>query len=132
MTKFLDQNFRVCAPLYQTDDGQTTSDIKLASVDSFGALITYGYDSNNSIPHNVYSPPKPISFNPADPTARQRAFELRSAFDGMTSQPNIYGDGFEVMQYVNSVASQVFQRLKRSDVQTQNTNSNNSNSDNNG
>lgn len=132
MNKFFDQNFRVCAPLFQTDEGIPTSDINFASVDSFGALITYGFDPNNSIPHNVYSPPKPISFNPSDPTARQRAFELRSAFDGMTSQPNIYGDGFEVMQYVNSVASQVFQRLKRSDIPSQNSNSNISNTDNNG
>lgn len=132
MKKFLEQNFRECAPIFQRPDGSTSSDIKEAALDAFGAVITFGYDANKSVPHSIYSPSKPISFNPADPTARQRAFELRSAFDGLTSQPNVYGDGFEVMQYVNSIASQVFQRIKRVDTPSNSNNSNNSNSDNNG
>lgn len=135
MKKFLRDKFRSVKPLYQTQDGKITDDIKEAGSDSFGAILVAGFDRHSSVPHEIYTPPKPISFNPKDPTARQRAFELRSAFDGLSSQPNVYGDGFEVLQYANSIASHLYTRLKRVDSHDKDNNSSNSqssNTDNNG
>lgn len=132
--KFANQHFRVSVPLFHSKDGGTTTDASLAKTDLFGCLSSAGYSKVSSIPHSVYSPPLPLSFNPRNPQARELAFEMRSAFDGLSSSPNIYGDEFSILQHANNIASQVFHRLTRSsdssnsDSDSSNSNINNSNS----
>lgn len=111
--KFSDQHFRVSVPLFHSKDGGTTIDASSAKTDLFGSLSSAGYSKDFSIPHPVYSPPLPLSFNPRNPQARELAFEMRSAFDGLVSSPNIYGDEFSILQHANNIASQVFHRLTR-------------------
>lgn len=113
--KFANQHFRVSVPLFHSKEGGTTTDVSLAKTDLFGCLSSAGYSKVSSVPHPVYSPPLPLSFNPRNPQARELAFEMRSAFDGLSSSPNIYGDEFSILQHANNIASQVFHRLTRKD-----------------
>lgn len=113
-SKFADQHFRVSVPLFRSKEGGTTTDASLAQTDIYGCLASAGYSQDSSIPHPVYSPPLPLSFNPRNPQSRELAFEMRSAFDGLVSSPNIYGDEFSILQHANNIASQVFHRLTHS------------------
>lgn len=111
--KFSNQFFKVSVPLFRSKDGGTTIDASLAESDIYGCLASVGFSKDVSVPHSVYSLPKPLSFNPKNPHARELAFEMRSAFDGLVSLPNIYGDEFSILQHANNIASQVFHRLTR-------------------
>lgn len=113
-SKFASQHFRVSVPLFRSREGGTTTDASLAQTDIYGCLASAGYSQDSSVPHPVYSPPLPLSFNPRNPQARELAFEMRSAFDGLVSSPNIYGDEFSILQHANNIASQVFHRLTHS------------------
>lgn len=112
-SKFASQHFRVSVPLFRSIEGGTTTDASLAQTDIYGCLASAGYSQDSSVPHPVYSPPLPLSFNPRNPQARELAFEMRSAFDGLVSSPNIYGDEFSILQHANNIASQVFHRITR-------------------
>lgn len=112
-SKFANQHFRVSVPLFRSKEGGTTTDATLAQTDMYGCLASAGYSQDSSVPHSVYSPPLPLSFNPRNPQARELAFEMRSAFDGLVSSPNIYGDEFSILQHANNIASQVFHRITR-------------------
>lgn len=113
-SKFANQHFRVSVPLFRSKEGGTTTDASLAQTDIYGCLASAGYSQDSSVPHPVYSLSLPLSFNPRNPQARELAFEMRSAFDGLVSSPNIYGDEFSILQHANNIASQVFHRLTHS------------------
>lgn len=110
--RFIDQRFVSGAPLYLTSDGSNTTDITQAVLDPYGSPINNGVSETETIPHEVYTNTSPLSFNPSDPTARQRAFEARASFSDSVTIPNCYQDKFELINYANSVSHLAFTKLK--------------------
>jgi hypothetical protein len=120
----LDQKFRHCSVLYQSDKGKTT-DVHQASLDSYGQPIVTGFSNEEFVPHIDYRKRQTLSFNPANPTAREAAFLARDSMLTLTSTPNDYTDKFVALQRVNNSANALasgLQSLKNKPITTPNTN----------
>lgn len=112
----LDQGFRHARPIYSSskEDGGTTMDIEKADIDDYRQPVCVGYSRSEFVPHDVYAKPQILSFNPADPTARERAFLAR---DAMLTYGNVmpidYTDKFSALAKVNNAAT-AFEKNYRS------------------
>lgn len=112
----LDQGFRHALPIYSssTEQGGITMDIEKADIDDYRQPVCVGYSDKEFIPHDVYTKPQILSFDPADPTARERAFLAR---DAMLTYGNVmpvdYTDKFTAMSHVNN-AAKAFEKNYRS------------------
>lgn len=101
-----------CAPIYQSKTtGKSTTDINDALIDPYGMPICRGYSKDEFRVKNTKK--APLSFNPKDPTARLRAFEMRAKMNDIQSSPTDYSDKFEVIQYVNNVSNIFSQKYKK-------------------
>lgn len=96
--------------LYFDDDGNEVTDVTKAAKDVYGKPIVSRLSSKNTLPYEEKNPR--ITFNPADPLARQRAFTARLAFSELNSVPVDYGDTFKSIEYVNNVAEKVTSIIK--------------------
>lgn len=100
----LDQNFRHCQVLYKCKDGGTTTDVEKAALDCYNQPVTCGYSEKDFIPHSDYTKRQSLSFNPADPLARERAFLARDSMLTLQSVPNDYTDKFDALVRINHAA----------------------------
>lgn len=113
---------KIPLPLYQTADGDTTTDITLAMKDPFGIPLCVG----NSSKEYTFAPnvSKPLCLDPADPTARLRAIEARARMEQVVLEPTIYDDPFAMVQHANNIASKVVNKLTQLNSQSSNTSNN--------
>lgn len=118
----LDQKFRHCSVLYRCENGETT-DVHQAKLDSYGQPIVVGFSNDEFVPHIDYRKRQTLSFNPANPSAREAAFLARDSMLTLTSTPNDYTDKFVALQLVNNSANALasgLQSLKNKPITTQN------------
>lgn len=101
----LDQQFRHCQVLYKAKEGGTTTNIEEAALDCYNQPVTCGYSDKDFIPHTDYNKRQSLSFNPADPLARERAFLARDSMLTLQSVPNDYTDKFDAMVRINNAAN---------------------------
>lgn len=119
----LEQRFKHCSVLYRSENGKTT-DVHQASLDSYGQPIVIGFSDDEFVPHIDYRKRQTLSFNPANPTAREAAFLARDSMLTLTSTPNDYTDKFVVLQRVNNSANALasgLQTLKNKSITTPKT-----------
>lgn len=116
------ERVKVPLPLYQTSDGDTTTDVTLALKDPFGKPICVGHSSKEY----TFAPPavKPLCLDPADPTERLRAIEARARMEQVFIEPAIYDDPFTMVQHANNVATKVADNLIKLNSQPSNPENN--------
>lgn len=109
----LSQNFRHAMPVYLDDNGEKTTDIKKARFDVYGRPVVVEHSKDAFIPHKHLTPCEPISFNPRDPQAVERAVLLRDAFSmGTMASPVDYTDKFAAIKFANNSAAAFEQNFK--------------------
>lgn len=109
----LAQRFRHCMVFYRSKDGDKTTNIEDALLDAYNQPIAIGYSDKDFIPHGDYTKRQTLSFNPADPLARERAFLARDSMLTLSSVPNDYTDKFDALTRVNNAATAFADNYKR-------------------
>lgn len=113
----LEQRYASPAPLYQSLDGGTTTDIDKAYKTPHGFPVQVGYSKDLCVPHKCLDISKPISFNPNVPHARETALLARASFnDAVKVDSTIYMDKLEAEAYCrNSIkaVSETINTLKQ-------------------
>lgn len=107
----LAQCFRHCMPLFVSSSGGTTTDLSHAKLDAYSQPIVSGYSHTEFVPHTDYTKKQSLSFNPIDPTARERAFLARDSMLTLSSSPTDYSDKFSVLLNINNSANKFCEKF---------------------